>query len=145
MARAKRVELYRWLLTADPPICARGNPVAVLNACERRRQDEECWCRFDVSEAADDLEAAGAAHLVEWLNDDLEPDDVASLADDLARVVARPTAETEPDGNERGRNLERRFRRLVEAGAASRTRTPTISTDVMSPPMHVPVEPCNHL
>lgn len=116
MARPKRVELYRWLLTADPPICGRGNPSAVLNMCERRRRDEECWCRFDVIEVADDLEAAGAPGLVEWLNDDLEPDDVAALADELAATVARAGSAVELDGTERGRKLERRFRRLVEAG-----------------------------
>jgi len=116
MARPKRVELYRWLLTADPPICGRGNPIVVLNSCERRRRDEECWCRFDVTEVADDLEAAGASGLVEWLNDDLEPDDVAALADELATTLARVEPTAEPDGNERGRKLERRIRRLVEAG-----------------------------
>jgi hypothetical protein len=116
MRGRKRVELYRWLVTADPPICGRGKPVVLLNTCERRRRDEECLCRFDVVEIADDWEAAGAGHLIEWLNDDLEPEDVEALSEDLARALKAPPDDADLGAVERSERVLRRLRRLVEAG-----------------------------
>ncbi|HLX35642.1 MAG TPA: hypothetical protein VKR30_10435 [Candidatus Limnocylindrales bacterium] len=116
MPRRTRVELYRWLLTADPPICVQGgNPVAVLNSCSRRRRGEECWCRFDVVEAADDLEGVGADDLIEWLNDDLEPEDVSDLAEKLEAHLRRADAEG-PEADQAQR-LRRRLKRVADRGS----------------------------
>lgn len=115
MTRRKRVELYRWLLTADPPVCKVGNPVTILNTCERRRRGEECWCRFDVVAVADDLEAVGADELVELLNDDLEPEDVELLAGRLAAAMGSQLDDA--DAEERGTALVRRLSRVAKAGS----------------------------
>lgn len=77
---ARRADRYVWLLTADPPLCASGKPVAVLNQCSRRRHAQLCYCRFDAAEISGDLEKLGCAELSRALEDSLEPDEVADFA-----------------------------------------------------------------
>lgn len=122
-------ELYDRLLTADPPVCAAGKAVAVLQQCERRRRDQECLCRFDANEIAEDAAGLGCAEVGEYVSGELEPDDV----EDFARAVAAclddrssGTAATDPDGvaaaMERLRRVEGRLGVLVrhEAGLTDR-------------------------
>ena len=71
---------YRWLLTADPPLCRAGKPEVVLQKCDRLAKGEECACRLEVQLVADDLEALGWAALAESLDDELEPADINTLA-----------------------------------------------------------------
>jgi len=115
MANPRRADKYPWLLTADPPVCAGGRPVAVLNRCPRRRREQECHCRFDPAEIAEDLEELGAGQLARTLEDSLEPDEVEDFIEELQRCLAQ--AKGDEDCVERVRALVARLQRLVEAEA----------------------------
>lgn len=116
----RRAELYDRVLTADPPLCGRGNAVAVLNSCERRRRMLECICRFDANQIAEDASLFDCADVASAMEDSLEPDDVEALAGDLELCLGRAGASTEIERDARDR-LERAFQRLervIDAGAA---------------------------
>jgi len=125
---------YRWLLTADPPVCRAGRPIVVLANCDKLRRQESCWCRFDVSEITDDLDAIGYRRVAEdWLHDDLEPEDVEAFRNEVASVIERAArdseAHVENDAKteyehtiERVRSLRTRLDRLVESEAGMTDR-----------------------
>ncbi len=119
--RTPRAELYDRLLTADPPVCGLGKPVAVLQGCERRRRDQECLCRLDANEVSDDLLRLGCDDLADYLVAGSEPEDVEDFVGAMADCLARSIARRPPDGagdreeaTERLRRVERRLRVLVE-------------------------------
>ena len=70
--RTVPAEQYPWLLTADPPVCSDGPALGVLRRCERLRRGEHCICRFAAADVAEDLTAAGAPQLAEFLDTTLE-------------------------------------------------------------------------
>ncbi len=76
-----------WLLTADPPVCASGNPVAVLTACERRRRLEECLCRFDASSIAEELSEIGCDDAADYFRDELSADEVEDVVSALGECA----------------------------------------------------------
>lgn len=114
-SQRNRAEQYPSLLTADPPVCRVGPPLAILRRCELLRRDEVCWCRFLASDLADELTEAGAPDLAEYFTSALEPEDVDELS---AKVRALVTSGI-PDAElaDRVAKLSRRLRRLVEAEA----------------------------
>jgi hypothetical protein len=125
---------YRWLLTADPPVCRAGRPIVVLENCDRLRREESCWCRFDVAEIAEDLDVIGYRKIAEdWLHDHLEPEDVEAFRDEVASAIERAmrVSVTQDDalvktevehGIERVRSLRARLDRLVEREAGMTDR-----------------------
>lgn len=129
MRRVPRAELYDRLLTADPPVCALGKPVEVLQRCERRRRSQDCVCRFDANEISDDGLLIGFADLGAYMNGESEPLEVEDFARALAYGLAR-AATTGPTGDaveweaatDRLRRVEHRLRVLVahEAGLTDR-------------------------
>ena len=125
--RPSRHDKYTWLLTADPPICAAGRPVVVLNACERRRRGGECWCRFDVADIAEDLrdqDDAAASRLAGDFEDEIEAEEVDAVTESLAGVIARsrPRTAAAEDRLERLKQVRARLLRVVEAGAGLTSR-----------------------
>jgi hypothetical protein len=116
---------YVWLLVADPPLCARGSVVAVLNSCERRRQGQTCICRFNTQEIAEDLTAIGVPSFGdEWLITELEPDDIPDFRDAVQgavdRAMSRLRNQTSDDlehAVERVMSLIRRLDRLINNGS----------------------------
>jgi hypothetical protein len=115
MTNPKRADRYAWLLTADPPICASGRPVAVLNQCPRRRRDQVCFCRFDAAEIAEDLNKLGAGELARTLESGLEPEELEDFADGVRGFLR--TAKGEEDLMGRAKVLVVRLDKLVEAEA----------------------------
>ena len=115
-SQRNRAEQYPSLLTADPPVCRVGPPLAVLRRCERLRRDEVCWCRFAAADLADELIEAGASELADYFAAALEPEDVDELS---SKVHALATSESVPDAGlaDSVARLSRRLRRLVEAEA----------------------------
>ena len=125
--RPSRHDKYNWLLTTDPPICAAGRPIVVLNACERRRRGGEGWCRFDVADIAQDLREqndAAAGRLAGDLEDELEADEIDAIAEALAGVIARsrPGTAAAEDRLERLKQVHARLLRVAEAGAGLTSR-----------------------
>lgn len=114
-SQRNRAEQYPSLLTADPPVCRVGPPLAVLRRCERLRRDEVCWCRFAAADLADELTEAGAPELADYFATALEPEDVDELSSKVRALVASGVPDAElADSVAR---LSRRLRRLVEAEA----------------------------
>ena len=114
-SQRNRAEQYPSLLTADPPVCRVGPPLAVLRRCERLRRDEVCWCRFASADFADELIEAGAPELADYFATALEPEDVDELSSKVRALVASGVPDAElADSLAR---LSRRLRRLVEAEA----------------------------
>ena len=113
MPNPRRHDKYVWLLTADPPICAGGRPTAVLNQCSRRRNGQECYCRFDAAEIGDDLGQLGATELARTLEECLDADEVAGFAEDVRRALEWARS-TDDELVERLRVLGVRLGRLVE-------------------------------
>lgn len=113
VANPERADRYFWLLTADPPVCAGGRPVAVLNQCPRRRKGQICFCRFDAAQIADDLAELGAGELARSLEDGLEPDEVEDFADGVRRSLQ--AAKGDEDLIERLKALVVRLDKLVDA------------------------------
>lgn len=75
-------------------MCGLGDPIAVLNACQRRRRGQMCVCRVSVTEVTEDLATAGCPEVAEALDADLEPEDVLAFAD--AVEACRRRAESDP-------------------------------------------------
>jgi hypothetical protein len=117
--RQRRAELYERILTADPPVCARGNPVAVLNSCERRRRLLECWCRFDVNQIAADASTLRCPDLAASFDIAVDPEDVEAIAADIELCLERslPADEGERDALERLTRVRQRLDVLTEHGA----------------------------
>ncbi len=108
-------EQHSWLLTADPPVCAIGPALGVLRRCERLRLDQHCFCRIAAADVADDLAAAGALELAEFLDTALEPDDVEALRDGVQDLDLDGL--DDPALAERLATLRGDLERLVRAGA----------------------------
>ncbi len=115
----RRAELYDRILTVDPPLCAQGDPVAVLNACDRRRRMLDCLCRFDANEIASDATLFGCTDLASAFDIALEPEDVESVAADLEICLRRstPSDEVLRDAHDRLQRAASRLERVVDAGA----------------------------
>ena len=108
--RTKEAEKYRRLLTADPPICGLGAPVSVLNNCTRRAVGQDCLCRFDANEVADDAELIGCDFSLEI---DLEAREVEESADELASCLQLAWAPATDDEREALARLTAVHRRLL--------------------------------
>jgi len=113
--RAAPAEQYPRLLTADPPICSVGPPLATLRRCDRLRRGDRCYCRFAAADIAEDLVAADRLDLAQFLEASLEVEDVEELADEVA------TIDVESMGDEglaeRLTILRGDLQRLVDAGS----------------------------
>ncbi len=118
--RRARAELYHRLLVADPPVCGRGNVIAILNSCERRRRMLDCQCRFDANEISKDAETIGCEALASAFDVALEPDDVEDVAADLELCLrsAKTTNEFERDARDRLVAVSKRLERVIEAQSA---------------------------
>jgi hypothetical protein len=112
-SQRNRAEQYPSLLTADPPVCRVGPPLAVLRRCERLRRDEVCWCRFAAADLADELSEAGAPELGDYFATALEPEDVNELSSRVRALAA--SGIPDEDLADSVARLSRRLRRLVEA------------------------------
>lgn len=112
----KRAELYERLLTADPPICRGGHPVAVLNACERRRRGADCLCRFDANELAEDGELLGCGAIADSLEHELEREEVEGLLAEVELCLNRPapTEDRSAEAFERLGRVRYRLEAVVE-------------------------------
>ena len=114
-----------WLLTADPPVCRGGNPVAVLNACERRRRLEECLCRFDASSIAEQLGEIGCDEAADYFRDELSPEEVEEVASALEECSEGSSSDDE-DANEDAdafvKGLRARLAIVVDAEAGLTAR-----------------------
>lgn len=115
MPNPRRADRYAWLLTADPPLCASGRPIAVLNQCPCRRRGQVCLCRFDAAEIAEDLGELGAGELARTLEDGMEPEEVADFADGVRRCLIG--AKGDEELVERVKVLLVRLEKLIEAEA----------------------------
>jgi hypothetical protein len=116
MSSPRRADRYNWLLTADPPLCTGGKPVAVLNQCSRRRKGQLCYCRFDAAEISGDLDKLGCGELARTLEDSLEPDDVSDFADGIRSCLIRARGQDE-ELVERVKVLVVRLDQVIEAEA----------------------------
>lgn len=112
----RRADRYVWLLTADPPVCAGGRPVAVLNQCSRKRKGELCHCRFDAAEISDDLGMLGCGELARTLEDGLEPDELSDFADGIRGCLSLAGGKDD-ELVERVKVLVTRLDRIIEAEA----------------------------
>ena len=113
--RSRPAEQYAWLLTADPPVCAVGTALGALRRCDRLRRGEHCFCRFATADIAEDLSAAGAPELAEFLETSLEPEDVEELMDGVQQINLDAIGDEALA--ERLTTLLADLRRLVLAGA----------------------------
>jgi hypothetical protein len=128
MKKPRRAEQYERLLTADPPICGQGSPVALLNGCERRRRGLDCWCRFNASEISDDLDALGIGSEIS-LETEFDPDEVEDLTADfeLALQHATPYDDWRRDAHDRLVAVVQRLQRIADRGSGL---TDTYSDDI---------------
>jgi hypothetical protein len=115
MKRRYDAEQYPGLLTADPPVCASGPPLAALRRCERLRRGEACWCRIYSRQLADDLCDVGASAQAEYLTQSLEPEDLEALVGELRALSLDRVRDAELRG--RVEAAIEQLSRLVRHGA----------------------------
>lgn len=116
---------YVWLLTAEPPLCRDGDSLAVLRRCERLRRGQDCVCRFNASDIADDLADIDAGTIADqYLRDRLDSGDVVRFRDAVNQALAE--TQRDPSGSaplEREMAIERvghllsRLDRVIASGA----------------------------
>lgn len=102
---------FPWLLTADPPVCRRGDAVEVLRACELGRRRQHCVCRFAAADIAELLVAAGAPDLAECFSASVSPQDLVALARGVGALSLPGVEDADL------RTLRGDLDRLVKAGA----------------------------
>lgn len=116
---------YVWLLTAEPPMCRDGDSLGVLRRCERLRRGQDCVCRFNTSDIADDLaDIEGGPIADQYLRDRLDSEDVVGFRNAVSQALAKARRDREGAtplerdmAIERVGHLLRRLDRVVASGA----------------------------
>ncbi len=76
-----------WTLVADLPPCDPASPSRALAYCEKTRRGQRCTCLFDLEAINSDLDELGLAEEPEALEDQLDPDALADLAQRLHALL----------------------------------------------------------